>query len=442
MSSGCPKCGSEDLRIEPISRFRLGMPHLSELQQAVVVVSCQPCRTSFQLQVLGRNRTGFSHFMHLQNDGEPGSDGLQRGHVRLSPDGNSCRTTVSFNFVHSSEQGVLWPVQEVGIEAGQVVDQYGDPYLMADFAKEYLKQHWILLQPGRLPQTLVEVMPALLLLVTSAELVLKAFILRSKGEQPRTHDLVELYDALEPEHRAEIETRYERCQLVAGLASLGVDGPQVKHTLRTYADIYGGKRGAYQEAKFYAEPTTMLPNSDLKGANLVKGNTPYPTFMPYLVHEIIECYQHFSGVERLRRRGAQIHERRPGSTSHGHGDWALRPASLGLAVIVVSQQQSKDPHLDDLPAFAEFKSLHPTSFHADWMYGGSTLLCYDATDAKPRDGIEDITGIECRVISEEDVGMHTRDLDRLADTLTSIDSGATALGPLPPVLTNPSSFSS
>ena len=57
---------------------------------------------------------------------------------------------------------------------------------MTEFAKEYLKQHWVLLQSGRLPQTLVEVMPSLLLLVTAAELAMKAFTLRSKGEQPRT----------------------------------------------------------------------------------------------------------------------------------------------------------------------------------------------------------------------------------------------------------------
>ena len=429
MSVKCPKCGNDDLKVDPITSFRLGIPHLSELQQAVVVLSCQPCRSSSQFPIQGRDRPGFSHFMHLPKDGKPGSDGLQRGHVSLWPNGSNIRTSVSFNFVHGGSQGVLWPVQEAGIQAGQVVDQYGDPYLMADFAKEYLKQHWVLLQPGRLPQTLVEVMPALLLLVTAAELVLKAFILRSKGEQPRTHDLVELYDGLGPEHQATIESRYERCQIVAGLASLGVEAPPVKRTLGNYADIYGGKRGAYQEAKFYAEPTTMLPDTDLKGANLVKGNTPYPTFMPYLVQVVIECYEHFSGVARLRRRGARIRERRPGSTSPGHGDWEMRPASLGLAVIVVSQQQSKDPHPEDLPAFAEFKSRHPTSFQADWMYGGSTLLFYDATDSQPRDGNETIAGIECRVISEEMVGVHSRDLDRLADSLGADD---TSLGRLPP----------
>ena len=431
MSSECPKCGGEDLRVDPISRFHLGIPHLSELQQAVVVVSCQPCRTSFQLQIRGSDRPGFSHFMHLSNDGEAGSDGLQRGDVRLWPDDSSTWASVNFNFVHSGGQGVLWPVQEAVIQAAQVVDRHGSPYLMADFAKEYLKQHWVLLPPGRLPQTLVEVMPALLLLVTAAELALKASILRSTGEQPWTHDLVDLYDSLDAEHQEAIESRYEGCQLMACLASLGVEAPQVKHTLSTYAHIYGVNRGAYQEAKFFAEPTTMMPDSGLRGASLAKGNTPYPTFMPYLVQAIIDCYHHFSGTERLRRRGAQIHERVRGSTSHGHGNWELRPASLGLAVIVVSQQQSKDPHLDDLPAFAKFKSRHPTSFQADWMYGGSTLFFYDATASQPRDGVETITGIECRVISEEMVGLHTRDLDRLADALEAADAAATPLEPLP-----------
>ncbi len=40
MGVACPKCGNADLRLDPISRFRLGIPHLSDLQQAVVVLSC------------------------------------------------------------------------------------------------------------------------------------------------------------------------------------------------------------------------------------------------------------------------------------------------------------------------------------------------------------------------------------------------------------------
>ena len=325
------------------------------------------------------------------------------------------------------------PCTRPGSRPGQSSANTVTLHLMTEFAKEYLKQHRVLLQQGQLPQTLVEVMPSLLLLVTAAELAMKAFTLRSKGEQPRTHDPVEIYDGLDSEHRAAIKSRFDRCQLVVGLTSIGGDAPNIQHILGTYADIYGGKRGAYQEAKFYAEPTTMLPEaSDLRGANLVKGNTPYPTFMPYLVEAIVECYYHFSGLERLRRRGAEINQRGPGSATHGHGDWALRPSSLGLAVIDVSQQVSKDSNHNDLTSFASFKSRHQTGFQADWMYGGSTLLFYDATGSQPRDGIEIIADIECRVISEEQVRMHARDLDRLADRLEAIDAGDTPLGALPP----------
>ena len=372
--------------------------------------------------------------MHVWDNGKPEAEAIRRGHISLWSDTGSREASVDYDFANSGEQNALWPIQEARIQTGAGVDQFGDPDLMADFAKEYLKQHWMLLQPGRLPKTLVEVMPSLLLLVTAAELAMKAFVLRSKGEQPRTHDLVELYDDLDPDHRAAIESRFGRCELVVGLTSIGNDAPEVQHILDRYSDIYGGKRGAYQEAKFYAEPTTMLPEgSDLRGANLIKGNTPYPTFMPYLAKAIVDCYYHFSGLERLRRRGAEIHKSGRASGIHGHGDWALRPSSLDLAVIVVPQDESKDAKHNDLPSFANLKSLHPTDFQADWMYGGSTLLFYDAIGKEPRDGIETIAGVECRVLSEEQVRMHARDLDRLADRLKAIDAGGTPLGNLPPV---------
>ena len=433
MGIACPKCGNEDLRLDPISLFRLGIPHLRDLQQAIVVLSCQPCRSSYQFQIPGRNRSSFSHFMNIWDEGKSQKDGHRRGHISLWPGTGKRKAFVDYNFTHRDGRGVLWPMHEPRVQTGTGVDQYGDPDLMADFAKEYLKQHWVLLQPGRLPQTLVEVMPSLLLLVTAAELAMKAFSLRSKGEQSRSHDLVELYGDLDSKHQATIESRFSGCELVVGLTSTGVDAPKVQDVLGRYADIYGGKRGAYQEAKFYAEPTTMLPKgSDLRGANLIKGNTPYPTFMPYLVEAIVGCYYYYSGLERLRRRGAQISKHRLGSAGHGHGDWDLRPSSLGLSVVIASQKESKDSNYNDLPSFARLKSLHPTGFQADWMYGGSTLLFYDATGLEPRDGTEMIAGVECHVIGEEQIRMHARDLDRLADRLEAIDAGDNPLGALPP----------
>lgn len=110
------------------------------------------------------------------------------------------------------------------------------------------------------------------------------------------------------------------------------------------------------------------------------------SFVPcyaYPVEPIIDCHHYFSGPARLRRRGSKIHERGPGSTSHGHGGWELTPSSLRLAVVVVAQRESKDPTSGDLPAFAAFKSHHPTGLHADWMYGGDALIFYDATGSQP-----------------------------------------------------------
>ena len=435
MGVACPNCGNEDLRVDPISRFNLGIPHLRDLNQAVVILSCRPCRSSYQFYIQGQNRPSFSHFVHVLDNDKPSTETITRGYISLMPSPGSMEAVVGYNFAATEEQSVLWPIQEASIQSGEVVDQFGDPDLMADFAKEYLKQHRVLLRTGRFPQSLVEVMPSLLLLVTAAELVMKAFTLRSKDNQPRTHDLVELYDGLDPKHQAAIESRFGKCELVVGLTSIGIDAPKIQHILGRYADIYGGKRGVYQEAKFYAEPTTMLPKgSNATGESLVKGNTPYPTFMPYLVEAIVDCYYHYTGRERLRRRGAEVHEASRVSDSHGHGEWAMRPSSLGLAVIVVSQDQSKDSKRKELPSFTDFKALHPTDFQADWMYGGSTFLFYDAMGRELRDGIETIAGVECRVISEELVRMHSRDLDRLADIFEAIDAGDISLGSLPPAL--------
>lgn len=339
-----------------------------------------------------------------------------------------------YHFAHGEGHGVLWPVREATIQDGTIVDWYGDPDLFAAFAREYLKQYWVLFQPVRLPQTLVEGMPSLLP-VTAAELILKAFLLRSTGEQPQVHDLVRLYDGLKPEHQAAVNERFSRCQLVASLTSIGADPPAVEQILDAYSDIYGGdggRRGAYQEAKFYAEPTTMLPGSSSRGDNVVKGSTPYPTFMPFLVEAIVESYDYCSGVERLRRRGAHISERGPDSTSHGQGESTLRPSSLGLAVVMVAQQESRDSNHEDLPAFASFKCHHPSGFQADRMYGGSTLFD-DAAGSQARDGVETIADVECRVISGEGVGFHARYLERLADRLEAIDAGGTPLG-VPPSL--------
>ena len=360
-----------------------------------------------------------------------GSPGLRNEHARLDSRSGNSWSLLSYFGVRGDGDWELVPAREPTISDGSVIDQFGDPDLMADFAEEYLKQFWSVLPVGRLPSSVVEIMPALLLLVTAAELSLKAYWIRSEGEQKTTHSLPDLYRGLDSKYRAEIERRFCGSPVATRLLRLGEDAPSVEGLLRDYASTYSETSGVYVDARYYAEPTTMLKSDHLKGANLVKGNTPYPVFLPDIVRALIDTYRLHSGAERLRRRGGDVRDGIRGSGDHNHGDWGLIPSSLGLAVVVVSQTASKDANYQDLPAFRDFKSLHTTVFTLDWMHGGNTLLFYRAAQNDRRDGIETISGLECRVISEEIVGMHSRDLYLLANELENANSGTDGLGMLP-----------
>ena len=68
---------------------------------------------------------------------------------------------------------VLFPVHEGRLSGGLSIDRHGDPDLMAAFSAEYLKQYRAIVPKGRLPQSMVEMMPPLLLLMNAAELALK-----------------------------------------------------------------------------------------------------------------------------------------------------------------------------------------------------------------------------------------------------------------------------
>ena len=320
------------------------------------------------------------------------------------------------------------PVGEANIQDGTMIDKFGDPDLMTDFAEEYLKQFWRLLPSGRLPLTVVEIMPALLLLVTAAELALKASWIRSNSRQKPIHLLTDLYAGLDPEQRADVERRFAAAPIVARLVDLRSDAPRIEGILGVYDSTYGERSGVYEDSRFYAEPTTMFDkDSSLRGANLVKGNTPYPVFLPDIARALIDTYRHYTGAERLRRLGARLSEGIRGSGDHNHGDWSLTPSTLSLSALVVSQSASKDSRGQELPTFAAFKSLHSTPFQLDWMHGGNTLLFYFASPHDRRDGIETISGLECRVISDQVVGMHSRDLYLLANEL----EGAGRFGTLP-----------
>lgn len=431
VSLQCTLCGSA-MAPERLGRFRLGIPHLRNLPQVTVVVKCTGCgKQSRQLNV-APGQEGFSHWVHETAPTASSDSRYRSGYMNVGQAPGHMRTPVGFEYACAGSSGTAWPLREATVQDGTVIDRYGDPNRMVEFAEEYLKQHWVLMRPGQLPRSLTEFMPALLLLVTAAELVLKAFEVRSGAAPSRSHGLVNLYQGLGAAFRVDIEMRFARIEGVAALADMGAPTPSVESVLGTYADIYGAGRGVHTEARYYAEPTSMLPKeSDLQNANLVKGNTPYPVFMPYLVEVLIQSYRHSSGLQRLTRRGGVIRERTRDSTSRGHGEWELQPSSLGLAAVEIGQQVALDESHNERVEYRRFTATHPRFHLMDWMYGGSKILYYAAAKTQRRDGADVIGGIECHFTVDDFIGIHTRDLDKLADLLDQVDAGTAALGPLP-----------
>ena len=209
------------------------------------------------------------------------------------------------------------------------------------------------------------------------------------------------------------------CDRKAELKNLGKKGPTVSGVLEIYDDIYGDRSSVYKETRYYAEPTTITfkPNSNLYGSNLVKGNTPYPIFLPNVVEALIDRYGYFSGYERLLRKGANILQNGYAAGTDNHGDWSIVPCSLGLVVISVSQVKGISATGDNKKIFNSFINNYPAVFSTDWMYGGKTLLFYTEDGRKFRDGLTVIDGLECKIWYKERLGLHTRDLYMLADAL-------------------------
>ena len=320
--------------------------------------------------------------------------------------------------------------QKAASKTAALLTSFGDPELMAEMAREYLRQFWTLLPRGRFPNNLKEAMPALLLLVTSAEQALKSFGIRS--EQPaHGHPLTDLYNDLNSEYKIETERLFRKSEIVEALLENGQEAPTIEHILSIYSNTYGQRDGVYVDVRYFAEPTTMLPqSSNLHGANLVKSLTPYPVFLPAVVEALLEAYRITSGVERLRRRGADIQGNIRDEGTGSHGDWGFVPASLGLVVVAAPQSVALDSAGQETEVFSDFTASHPTGLQVSWMHGGSRLLFYRDDEGRWRDEDMVVDGLGCRLWYHGRLGMHARDLNQLADVLEDTDREAWELEPL------------
>ena len=417
MDRTCTKCNNQELTVTSSSAFRYGVEPLKSLVKVEVEFVCPGCGQKSGLENLILDNGELRIAGAERGSAQTGA--VKRHHARLSNRSADGKRYVSVDFPAAFRVGenILYPTFEGNLQDGTVIDQHGDPDLMLKFAEQYLKTSHSILPTRGLPNSLLALMPALNLLVIAAELALKAHLVRDDKDK-FGHSLRELYEDLEPTHQENVELRFARSDLNTNLAALGVKRPAVEAILGVYDNTYGGESKVYMDSRYYAEPTkTFKPKSSLHGANLVKGNNPYPIFFPEVVRALIETYRFFSGHERLRRLGGDVQEGVRERSNDNHGDWGLIPSSLNLVVVNVPQPAGISAKGEQRLAFEKFLAEHPPVFHADWMYGGNTLLFYGAGEQDYVDVHGILNGVECRVWRHKRLGMHARDLYLLAKVL-------------------------
>lgn len=409
----CDKC--KDTRLVAVTRnFQFGLASFESLSMKEIEYFCPSC---------GQRTTNdpFSDSLpqsYSAGDNAPQSSACRKQVILLSnTSSKSDFVSVQFPAVYQVDSNVLFPTFEGNIQDGTVIDRHGNPDLMLLFAKQYLESYKAIMPVGRLPKNLVEIMPALHLLVTAAELAFKALLTRD-GKKHSGHSLQRLYENLNQCQRNWIDTSFAKSLQNANLLGLGVTSPTVYDILTKYDNTYGGSSGVYVDSRYYAEPTARLKHTnDLHGTNLVKGNTPYPIFLPEIVYAQIGAYQYFSGHERLRRLGGDVRLCGRELESNTRGRWSFVPSSLGLVVVSVPQRAGTSAEGVELASFEQLLTEHPPIARMDWMYGGNTLLVYGLGDKSPRDGHGSLNGVQCQVWRDLRIGIHSRDLCLIAERL-------------------------
>ena len=170
--------------------------------------------------------------------------------------------SVQFTAVCRTDTREVLPRREGTIQDGTVVDQYDDPELMTDFAEQYLSAYRAVMPSGRPPNSVVEMMPALHLVVMAVELVMKAELTRSEKDPGNVHSLERLYKALDGAHRQEAESSFARCEPNTRLQSVGETPPTITDMLKVYDLSYGRASKVYMDTRYYAEPIDEVREID------------------------------------------------------------------------------------------------------------------------------------------------------------------------------------
>ena len=432
MKLTCKKCGDHELVVTSANAFFHEVQTLSSLVKIDVDYLCPGCgQKTGQERVISKNE---AHRRGLRNISSSPTGEVKRHLASLSGYSSGGRPFTSLHYpsVYRPGENVLYPTFEGNVQDGTVIDRHGNPDLLLKFAERYFKLFRSIMPTQSLPNSLIELMPALHLLVVAVELGLKAYLIRN-DKRDFGHSLEQLYGNLDLAYREEIETRFANSNLAANLVTMGIAPPTVKAILSSYDNTYGGQSKVYMDTRYYAEPTTTFkPSSDLHGASLVKSQNPYPIFLPEIAGILFDTYRYFSGHERLGRLGGDVKYGTRERVNGNHGNWGLVPSSLGLVVLSVPQPAGVSAEGDKLDAFNKLLFDNLPAFKTSWMYGGATLLFYADGQKDHMDGHGLLNGVECRVWRHKRLGMHTRDLNLLANVLEG-EEGLACLSGVPSI---------
>ena len=184
MEGKCHTCGPQELQPGPVRVYchtvaALGWP--VQIDQPYVCARCGReirTQTSYSMGHPGR--------VTPLRDGQGGAGhrALEPAHAMVSMiDGAERFASVQYPAWCIAATRELVPRGEGTTQDGTVVGQHGDPDLMARYAEQYLAAYRTIMPSGRPPSAVVEMMPALHLLVMAAELAMKADLMRSETSQ-------------------------------------------------------------------------------------------------------------------------------------------------------------------------------------------------------------------------------------------------------------------
>ncbi len=215
------------------------------------------------------------------------------------------------------------PIGEGTVQDATAVDCHGDPELMLAFGEHYLSAYRAVMPSGRLPDSVVEMMPALHLLQVSVELTIKADLIRSGFDPGKRHAFKYLYGKLEQSHKDDAEKRFRLCEPNTRLQAAGCDPLTVPDVLAVHDQSYGGASTVYEDTRYLAEPTTRLkksPSGIHIGSSILKSQTPYPIFLPHVAECLIDTFRFHDGAARLGRLGADVAFGTRENVANNHGE--------------------------------------------------------------------------------------------------------------------------